>query len=255
LLRLQGLEGGPVWCDAKDLAANAACLLLHHSPATTLQALLLRRGDAGRVPQECFVSVTSREPITLICSLEMAPQHPVPIVPAAPSAPRQVFVLCGPMCTGRSSIGRQLLYDFPDRFAPAPRLTVRKPHLSKIGSPVMAAPAEDTGMLTRSSVQPADAAGTIAQIGANAPGSEFVRFVSDQELAVLEQAGGMAESEAQLAVAGGTPVWALESAWAQGKAALVVAPLAAAVALKQLPSIEVGKGLTFSLLPACSGEC
>jgi hypothetical protein len=256
LLRLRGLEGASVWCDARELSANASCLLLHHSPGCSAVPRLLRRGDAGRVPQEHVVRVSCREPVNLLCSLEMAPQHALPAATAlagaaAQGARRFVAVVCGPKGAGRAALARRVLADFPEKFAAAPRLTARAPHPRELQAATAAAAAFTTllppplaaGSCKAGGVEPVAVAaappGALPAIGADAPGSEFLRYVSQHDLGLLQAAGGLAEHGSHLGAAAGTPLWGLEAAWAAGKAALVVAPLSAAEALKRLPGAKV----------------
>lgn len=233
LVRLLAPDGSTAWVGAKELAANCSCMLLHHSPAAAPFARLLRRGDAGRAPQEHVLRVTCREPLALLCGLAMGPQLPPP-APAA-ARPRKVAVVCGPEGSGRAALARRLLSDFADKLAAAPRLTARQPHAREARQPPAgAAPAE------AADGQPAAAApGAAPPIGAGAPGSEFLRFVSDRDLRMLERSGGLAEGGPHLGAACGTPLWGLEAAWAEGKVALVVGPLSAAEGLKQMPGVEV----------------
>ncbi len=239
---------------AHELASNAACLLLHHAPAAAPFARLLRRGDAGRVPQEYVVRVASREPITLLCGLDMGPQHPPP-TPSAhgadgragaaahlAAADRRVAVICGPTGAGRATLARRLLAYFPDKLAAAPRLTARRPHPQEGGAgggePASSNQAAAIAAAAGDSA-PAPPPGGAPPIGSAAPGSEFLRFVSERDLAILHQAGGLAQRGRHLGAACGTPTWGLEAAWARGRVALVVGPLAVAEELKRLPGVEV----------------
>lgn len=291
MVRLQGLDGSSTWCDAKELAGNCSCLLLHHCPAATPFTKLLRRGDGGRVPQDHVIRVSSREPITLLCSLVMGPQYGVP--PPETKQMKRVVVICGPTGAGRVTLARRLLGDFPNKLAAAPRLTNRKPHPKElrmlmtsdppmqpnvdgaVGEAAVASHTSDTNVLssadmhegatainddssllhrTSAGAGAAVAAGPAAlnagaaaatgpstatpavgmppPIGSAAPGSEFLKFLTDREMALMQQARGWAEHD----------VWGLEAAWAQGKVAVVVGSLAVAEGLKQLPGVEVSCG-------------
>jgi hypothetical protein len=257
LVRLCGLDGAAVWCDARELAANSRCLLLHHAPCSAPGgARLLRRGDAGAVPLEHVVRLTCREPVRLLCSLEMAPQHALePAGCGGERAPQRVVVLCGPRGAGRSALGLRLLRDFPDKFAAAPRVTSRAPHplelLASAAMDTVAAPAPaaagggEATQLAEAGGGGASMAGAplepgaLPAIGAGAPGGAFLRFVAPGELALLQAGGGLAECCERLGASSGTPLWGLQAAWAAGKVALVVGPLAASEALKRLRGAEV----------------
>ena len=95
LLELQQFDGKRFWVALKELASNAACVLLAGSPALMPHCAQLRRPDALTAPRQQLLMVNSPEPVNLLVSLGMGMQHEL-----RPDPPKEKLVgnCCAPAC-------------------------------------------------------------------------------------------------------------------------------------------------------------
>ncbi|KAF8071222.1 GLTP1 [Scenedesmus sp. PABB004] len=271
LVQLQQLDGRLAWCELSELAGNASCLLLAHNPAGLPVARAAKRLDGAAPPRPQLLFVESPEPVRLIVSLAMAPQHAALLPPPPPKQVRgatraggqaggragdcpcgaaaaqgsrdttaaaadrraQVFVLAGPAGAGRACLARQLLCDFSSKLAPAALLTTQPPHVRELAR---------GGERARGAPLAADAetsdgggAGATAAGGAppRFPGSDLLQFVPEAQFRALRHSGHLEGAHEHLGDSHGLAAAALEAAAAAGKAALVVGSVRLAQALRR----------------------
>lgn len=75
LLQLRQFDGKRFWVCLKELAGNAACMLLAADPSLLAQQQQLRRPDAFTAPRQQLLMVNSPEPVSVLVSLAMGLQY------------------------------------------------------------------------------------------------------------------------------------------------------------------------------------
>lgn len=106
--------------DLRELTGNALCLVLAHHPATLPCVRTTKRLDAAAVPRSLLVAADSPEPLRLLVSLSLAPQH-APVLPLPVNL--CIVVLAGPEGSGRASLAARLLSVCGNRLRAVPLLT------------------------------------------------------------------------------------------------------------------------------------
>ncbi|KAG1679244.1 hypothetical protein FOA52_009273 [Chlamydomonas sp. UWO 241] len=186
------------WVDAKELASNAHCLLLCQDGESKWGAKAMqahqqrRRANLAKAPRTLLITADNPEPTDIVISLDVGLQWALEDHPAVP---RRAILLSGPMGSGKSTLSRMLLRDFPGKLAYVPPLTTAKP----------------------------------------AKGETDDTPYTFLEVAELQEEVATGETTAQCEHAGAmyaVYVPALEAAWTDGKIALLEGPLVLGNAMK-----------------------
>lgn len=75
LAKVAASDGSTHWVALEDLAANTQCMLLHQDPANYSSFACLARADTVSIYRPKLISISTDEPIRLLCSLFMGPQQ------------------------------------------------------------------------------------------------------------------------------------------------------------------------------------
>ncbi|KAK3280983.1 adenylate kinase [Cymbomonas tetramitiformis] len=119
---LLAVEEKVVWVELEAFMSVVLCFIVNYRPQRFEHPFTSKHLDMDRVPPVQLLWVDSPEPTKVLVSLLVAPPEGPPT-----DSKRPALVLCGPSGVGKSTLIKQLMAKYPEKFGFSVSHTTRKP--------------------------------------------------------------------------------------------------------------------------------